>query len=197
MIFLQVSLLSTILDISTNHSVAGFISVDDTTDTFPDGGLPSSLDLLDDSNIDTNLSAARPVSVDDLTVPSPPAVGMILLSVTPAGLNPVKDTTAALQALPVVLATVDDPPATSPDVTDIFIFYGEFKDNALGGVHLPTIFVHPRRHARHSVLFWLVAEFKFLAMRTMAVPSAFLLTMQDITKAEFSRYREKHKIVWP
>ena len=76
-----------------------------------------------------------------------------------------------------VLATVDDPPAMSPGVTDKFIFYGNFADNAPSGVHPPTIFAHPRGHPRRPVLFWLVIEFKFLAMRIMAGSSAFLVTI--------------------
>ena len=99
-------------------------------------------------------------------------------------LNLVKATPPDHEAPLVVLATIDDSPATSPGVTDKFIFYGNFADNATSGAHPPTIFAHPRDHARHSDLFWLVVEFKFLAMRILACSSAFLVTMQDITKDE-------------
>ena len=111
-------------------------------------------------------------------------------------LDPVEATPDDSQVITVVLDTVDNPPASRTGVTNIFIFYSDFADNAPSEVHLPTILFHPRRHARRSVLFWLVVEFKFLAMRMMAVSSTFLLTMQDITKDEFARYREKHNIVW-
>ena len=183
--------------IATNHSGAGSVSVDYSTEHPTVVGLPANLAPLNDSNISIDHSAAGYVSVANVTVPSPDAVGMVILTVPPARLDPVKDTTADRQAPPTVLATVDDTPAKSPGVTDRFIFYGDFDANAPSDIPLPTIFVHPRSHARCSILFWVVVEFKFLALRIMAVLSAFLLTMQDITKEEFARYREKHKILRP
>ena len=80
--------------ISINPSAAGIVSVDEPTGQSHVGSLPSSLDPLDDSDIATDPSAARPVSVDDVTIPSPPAVGMVILTVLPASLDPVKDTPA-------------------------------------------------------------------------------------------------------
>ena len=60
--------------ILASQSATDFISVVDTTATIPDGGLTSSLDPLDDYDIAIVHTAAIPVSLDDVTIPSPPAV---------------------------------------------------------------------------------------------------------------------------
>ena len=85
-------------DILAHQSAHASISVADTTETFPDGGLTSSLDPLDDSDIDTDRSGS-PVK-DTMTVP--PARISTLVKVHIDECN----------APPTIIATVVDVPVT-------------------------------------------------------------------------------------
>ena len=104
--------------ISTNKSAAGFVSVDDSTGHPTVGGLPASLTPLNDSDIAINHSAASYVSIASVAVPSPDDVGMVILTVPPASLDPITDTTADRHAFPAVLVAVDVIPATGHGVTN-------------------------------------------------------------------------------
>ena len=121
---------------------------------------------------------------------------MFILTVLPASLDPVKDTNADQHDPPAVIATADNAPATSPGITNWFIFAaGSFPPNAPREFSVATTFVHPGRPSCTYIPFWVDIRFKVLAVRIMAVLFAFLLTMQDITKEEFSRYHKKHKLL--
>ena len=110
-------------DIATDPSAASFVSIDNSTIHPAVGGLPASLAPLDDSNIAISHSAARFVFIDDSTVPGPDAVGMVILTVPPECLDPIKDTNADRHDSPAVIATAADAPAPDPGVTNRFIFY--------------------------------------------------------------------------
>ena len=193
----------------------------------PLGGLPASLAPVDDNGIATNNSAAGFEPIDDAPVTSPDVVCMVILTATTANRNPVKDTKADRSDPPAVIVTVNDAPATgpgvttrfifdsgftpntpwnvppatafirpSPAVTNRFIFTASFPPDAHNYAPLATAFINPGHNSRVYFLYCVV-KFKFLGLRTITILSAFLLTMQDITKEKIACYQKKHGILRP